>query len=82
MLVSLKRRFAPSNKARQNKVLLAWILAFKKPKRGVSIIKWIHELKLAYNKAVEYNLPEVQGLHAHYALMAAIIEIAFKFSHN
>jgi hypothetical protein len=82
MLASLKRRFAPSNKARQNKVLAAWLLASKKPRRGVSIIKWIYKLELAYDEAVEYNLLEVQGLHAHYALTAATVKIAASFSHN
>jgi hypothetical protein len=82
MLASLKRRFAPSDKARQNEVLSAWISASRKPRRGVSIIKWIHELELAYDKAVEYKLPEVQGLHAHYALTAATIEIATSFSYD
>jgi hypothetical protein len=45
-------------------------------------MKWIYELELAYNKAVEYNLLEVQGLHAHYALTAATVEIAASFSYN
>jgi hypothetical protein len=59
MLGSFKRHFTPFNKVRQNKVLLAWILASRKLKRGISIIKWIYKLELAYNKVVKYNLLKV-----------------------
>ena len=40
------------------------------------------ELESAYDEAVEYKLPEVQGLHAHYALTAATVDIDSSFSHD
>jgi hypothetical protein len=59
MLEKLKRRFAPFNKARQNEVNKAWLRAIQRPKRGTAITTWLSELESAYDKAVEFKLPEV-----------------------
>jgi hypothetical protein len=82
MLEKLKRRFAPSDKARQNEVTRAWQRAIQRPKRGTAVTTWLLELESAYDEAVEYKLPEVQGLHAHYALTAATVDIDSSFSHD
>ena len=82
MLEKLKRRFAPSDKARQNEVTRAWQRAIQRPKRGTAVTTWLSELESAYDEAVEYKLPEVQGLHAHYALTAATVDIDSSFSHD
>jgi hypothetical protein len=82
MLEKLKRRFAPSDKARQNEVARSWQRAVQRPKRGTAVTTWLSELETAYDEAVEYKLPEVQGLHAHYALTAATVDIDSSFSHD
>jgi hypothetical protein len=82
MLEKLKCRFAPSDKARQNEVSRAWLRVIQRPKRGIAITTWLSELESAYDEAVEFKLPEVQGLHAHYALITATQEIDPSFSHD
>ena len=43
---------------------------------------WLSELESAYNEVVEYKLPEIQGLHTHYTLTTAIVNINSSFSHD
>jgi hypothetical protein len=43
---------------------------------------WLSELESAYDKAVEFKLPEVQGLYAYYALIAATQEIDLSFLYD
>jgi hypothetical protein len=43
---------------------------------------WLSELELAYNKAIKYKLPKVQGLNAHYALTFVTMEFDPSFSHD
>ena len=40
------------------------------------------DLESAYDEAVEFELPEVQGLHPHYALTMAVKDIAPSFSYD
>jgi hypothetical protein len=82
MLEKLKRRFAPSDKARQNEVSRAWLRVIQRPKRGTAITTWLSELELAYDEVVEFKLPEVQELHAHYALTTATQEIDLSFLYD
>jgi len=46
------------------------------------VTTWLSELESAYDEAVEYKLPKVQGLHAHYALTTATVDIDPSFSHD
>jgi hypothetical protein len=48
----------------------------------MAVTIWLLKLESVYNEVIEYKLPEVQGLHAHYALIAAIINIDFNFSYD
>jgi hypothetical protein len=43
---------------------------------------WLSELESAYNEAIEYKLPEVQGLNAHYALTSITVEFNPSFSYD
>jgi len=82
MMRNLKNRFAPTDKAREQEVSNAWLMATNKPQRGKSIEKWVGDLESAYDEAVEFELPEVQGLHPHYALTMAVKDIAPSFSYD
>jgi hypothetical protein len=82
MLEKLKRRFAPSDKARQNEVSKAWLRAIQRLKRGTAITMWLSELESAYDEAVKFKLPEVQRLYAYYALITATQEIDLSFSYD
>ena len=48
----------------------------------MAITTWLSELESAYNEAIEYKLPEIQGLHAHYTLIAVIVDIDSSFLHD
>jgi hypothetical protein len=41
MILNLRRRFAPLDKAREQDVLTAWKKAIKKPIKGTEIEKWV-----------------------------------------
>jgi len=82
MLRSLHVRFAPSDQARRNEVTKAWHLAIQRPKRGTAITKWLHDLESAYDEAVDFDLPEVKGLHPHFALTSASLEIDSSFAND
>jgi hypothetical protein len=43
---------------------------------------WLSELETAYNEAVEYKLPEVQRLNAHYILMSTTMKFNPSFSYD
>jgi hypothetical protein len=69
MMSNLRRRFAPSDKAREQDVLTAWKKAIKKPIKGMEIEKWVQDLETAYDRAVELNLPAISGINPHYELI-------------
>ena len=82
MLRSLHVRFAPSDQARRNEVTKAWHLAIQRPKKGTAITKWLYDLESAYDEAVDFDLPEVKGLHPHFALTSASLEIDSSFAND
>jgi hypothetical protein len=43
---------------------------------------WLSKLESAYNEAIEYKLPEVQGLNAYYTFISIIVEFDLSFSHD
>jgi len=48
----------------------------------MAITTWLLELESAYNEVIEYKLPEIQRLHAHYTLITTTIDIDSSFSHD
>ena len=80
MLTNLKRRFAPSDKARELNVTFDWAKATKKITRGTNIEKWVQDFESAYNKAIQLSLPEIQGLKPHYLFANAIKDQAPTFA--
>ena len=48
----------------------------------MAVTTWLLELESAYNEAVEYKLPEVQGLYAHYALITVTVDIDSSFLYD
>jgi hypothetical protein len=69
MILNLRRRFAPLDKAREQDVLMAWKKAIKKPIKGTEIEKWVQDLKIAYDRAVELNLPAISSINLYYELI-------------
>ena len=80
MLTNLKRRFAPLDKARELNVTYDWAKATKRITRGTNIEKWVQDFETAYDKAIQLNLPEIQGLKPHYLFANAIKEQALTFA--
>ena len=82
MMSNLRRRFAPSDKAREQDVLTAWKKAIKKPTKGTEIEKWVQDLETAYDRAVELNLPAISGINPHYELIWAISDLTPELAGN
>ena len=82
MLSNLKNRFAPTDWAREHKVVNDWIKVVRRPTRGVEVEKWLQDLETAYDKAVELAIPDVHGTRPHFAFTNAVLELSSTFAES
>lgn len=80
MMVNLKQRFAPTDKARELTTTAQWLDAIATPKQGTNLEQWLQTLQSAYDLAVEQDVPYVAGLQAHYAFTNAIAAFNSQFA--
>jgi hypothetical protein len=79
MLVNLKNRFAPSDSAREQELVLKWKKLQNKPQnQNVNI--WLHQWETLYDECKAEGLPNVQGNRPIQAFLDAISTIAPSFA--
>ena len=79
---NLKDRYAPSNQAKKQEVITNWLKAIKRPNKGTNLEKWLQDLEIVYDSAVQEQIPNITDLQAHYAFTKAVAIIDPIFAAN
>jgi hypothetical protein len=72
ILYKLKARFAPTDKAKELKVITDWQKVTKKPEQSTDIEHWLQKVETTYDRAVLMKIPDMDGTRAHYAFCDAV----------
>jgi hypothetical protein len=79
MLVNLKNRFAPSDSAREQELVLEWKKLQNQPQnQDVNI--WLHQWETLYDECKAEGIPDVQDNRPIHAFLDAISTIAPSFA--
>jgi len=81
LLVALKNRFKPTDRARELEVATKYARA-KRYNKDMRVQDWLNKWENTYEEAKALNLPEVDGIRPQYDFFVAINAISPAFAAN